>query len=79
MLLMRWPSVYFENLTEHTDTRFECSRRLLKIALFMNFDESKCKYVEIFTHRYVDSTGARSRRAVFVRGTGTKQWEEDEF
>jgi hypothetical protein len=35
---------------------------------------SNCKYVEIFTHR-VGSTGAPSRRSVFIRGTNTKQWE----
>jgi hypothetical protein len=35
---------------------------------------SDCKYVEIFTHR-VGSTGAPSRRRVFVRETNTKLWE----
>jgi hypothetical protein len=35
---------------------------------------SDCKYVEIFTH-HVGSTGAPSRRTVFIRGTNTKQWE----
>jgi hypothetical protein len=35
---------------------------------------SDCKYVEIFTHR-VGSTGAPSRRIVFIRGTNTKLLE----
>jgi hypothetical protein len=35
---------------------------------------SDCKYVESFTHR-VGSTGAPSRRTVFIRGANTKQWE----
>jgi hypothetical protein len=36
---------------------------------------SKCKYVEIFTHRHVGSTGAPSRRTVFVRGTSAEHRE----
>jgi hypothetical protein len=36
---------------------------------------SKCKYVEIFTHRHVGSIGAPSRRTVFVRGTSAEQRE----
>jgi hypothetical protein len=35
---------------------------------------SDCKYVESFTHR-VGSTGAPSRRTVFIRGTNIKQWK----
>jgi hypothetical protein len=37
-------------------------------------NSSDCKYVEIFTHRG-GSTGAPSRRTVFIRGTNTKQLE----
>jgi hypothetical protein len=33
-----------------------------------------CKYVDSFTHR-AGSIGAPSRRAMFIRGTNTKQWE----
>jgi hypothetical protein len=40
---------------------------------------SKCKYVEIFTHRHVGSTGAPSRRKVFVRGTSAEQRESPEI
>jgi hypothetical protein len=39
---------------------------------------SKCKYVEIFTHR-VGSIGAPSRRTVFVRGTSAEQRESPEI
>jgi hypothetical protein len=34
---------------------------------------SKCKYVEIFTHRHVGSTGTPSRRTVFVRAISAEQ------
>jgi hypothetical protein len=38
----------------------------------MERNRSDCKYVEIFTH-HVGSIGAPSRRAVFIRGTNTRQ------
>jgi hypothetical protein len=37
-------------------------------------NRSDCKCVETFTH-CGGSTGAPSRRTVFIRGTNTKQWE----
>jgi hypothetical protein len=37
-------------------------------------NSSDCKHVEIFTH-HVGSIGTPSRRAVFISGTNTKQWE----
>jgi hypothetical protein len=37
-------------------------------------NRSNSKYVDIFTQRY-GSTGAPSRRTVFVRGINTKQLE----
>jgi hypothetical protein len=40
---------------------------------------SKCKYVEIFTHRHVGSIGTPSRRTVFVRGTIAEQRESPEM
>jgi hypothetical protein len=40
----------------------------------IEINDSNCKYVKMFTH-HVGSIGAPSRRAVFIRGTNTKQWE----
>jgi hypothetical protein len=42
-------------------------------------NSSKCKYVEIFTHRHVGSIDAPSRRTVFVRGTSVEQRESPEI